>query len=381
MRTRRLPFQLGARLAIGLLAAVWLWNLKIVSNNLHLQEGAWPLFPAVSNVTSLQHEAADEIQLKRYSDDDIHNEEFLRKKPVVRYTNDDSRTIARNSTLPPPEHRVPGLIILGAQKSATQALRSYLSQHPQIHFSKSVVEAHFFDWGYDKSKSPEENLEAYIKLLNGKHGYDCRVNDCIAGESTPSYLFATKRVPLRVKQVCPWAKFIVVLRDPVKRAFSQCNMLIEKHEVKTSFREHFQFDRNWMKEVGLATDKAITREEEDEAWNKYQKHRRARKMMLARGLYEIQLRKWFEYFPKEQFLILKSEELEFSRTATMSRVFEFLGLHDQPLEKDKKVHAKEYTAIMSNKTRQELYDFYRPYNQRLEGLLGPEWRGIWDEPS
>ena len=117
------------------------------------------------------------------------------------------------------------------------------------------------------------------------------IENCIAGESTPSYLFTTKRTPARIKKVCPWTKFIVILRDPVKRAYSACNMLIQKNEVKTTFRQHFKYDRKWMKTVGLLSDTNMTREEEDEAWDKYFKHRRVKKMILGRGLYEQQLAK------------------------------------------------------------------------------------------
>lgn len=381
----RSPIQIGARLAVGILAAVWLWNLKIVSENIGLHESL-SFFPSLQGTSCTQ------------SDPAIDGDERIREKEVRitagnvkgRVESNDSSTpssddepsiaIANNFTLPPPEHRVPNFIIIGAQKSATQALRTYLQQHPLVRFP-SKIEPHFFDWGYRSNLSDTDNLDAYMTLLNGKHNKDCRRRNCITGESTPSYLFATKQVPKRIKQLTPWAKFLVVLRDPVKRAFSQCNMLIEKHEVKTSFREHYEFDLNWMKQVGLASDKALTRKEEDAAWNRYHKHKRYRKMMLGRGLYEIQLRKWFEYFPREQFLILKSEELDHNRSATMTRVYEFLGLPENELENDKKVHTKKYKATMSNETRKELYDFYRPYNQRLEGLLGSEWKGIWEEPS
>lgn len=379
MRVRRQHFQLGARVAVGLLAALWLWNLRIVTNTV-FQQGQWPIFPAVD---SISQPVDEEPIIKALENDEstLEDDELISRSSSE---SDDSPELAvtnkLNTTLPPAEYRVPAFIIIGAQKSATQSLRSYLSQHPLVHFP-SVIEPHFFDWGYKRKQSREENLNAYIKVLNGKKNHDCRVKDCITGENTPSYLFSTEHVPPRMKQVCPWAKLIVVLRDPAKRAFSQCNMLIEKHEVKTSFREHFQFDTRWMNHVGLATNKVLTTEEEDQAWLRYHKHRKSRKMMLGRGLYEVQLRQWFRFFPREQFLILKSEELEFNLTATMTRVFDFLGIPDQPLKKDKKKHVKRYTATMSNATRDELYDFYRPYNKRLEGLLGPEWRGIWEEPS
>lgn len=367
MRTRRHAIKVGARLAVGVLAAVYLWNLKIVSTRA-FREGSWnSMFPTVATTSPLyEEEPSDEII--PYPVEDTH--------PQMLSTPD-----AINITLPPPERRVPNFIILGAQKAGTQALRTYLSQHPLVYINRKIVEPHFFDWGFKSTKSYEQNLQDYIKLINGKKTHDCRLQNCIAGESTPSYLFTTNKSPARIKKVCPWTKFIVILRDPVKRAHSACNMLIQKHEVKTTFRKHFKFDLKWMKNVGLLSDKNMTKEEEDEAWNRYFKHRRVKKMILGRGLYELQLRKWFEYFPREQFLILKSEDLDRNRTATMSRVFQFLGLQNTPLEKDEKVHSRKYTATMSDKTKKELYDFYRPYNKRLETLLGPEWKDVWEENS
>lgn len=238
MRIRRFPIRFGARLAVGFLAAVYLWNLKVV----FLHDSSWnPLFSVVhTTIPSANEEPTDEsigIEANEQLSLQFKTPELI------------------NITLPPPEQRVPNFIILGAQKAGTQALRTYLSQHPLVYINSRVIEPHFFDWGFIKTKSYGQNLEDYIKLLNGKKNHDCRLKGCIAGESTPSYLFTTKRVPARIKQVSPWAKFIVVLRDPVKRAFSACNMLREKNEVKTSFRDHIKLDRKWMKKVGLLSSR------------------------------------------------------------------------------------------------------------------------------
>jgi hypothetical protein len=65
----------------------------------------------------------------------------------------------------------------------------------------------------------------------------------------------------------------------------------------------------------------------------------------------------------------------------MKNVFHFIGLHEHKLDNDKKVHKKRYTTTMSKETSKALYDFYRPYNKRLEKLLGPEWKDIWEEPQ
>jgi hypothetical protein len=283
-----------------------------------------------------------------------------------------------NITLPPPEERAPGFIIIGTQKGGTQALKTYLEQHPLIVMPAKTVEPHFFDWKWDEEKTPKENFQIYSKKY---YDQDCRTRLCIAGESTPNYMY-DRNVPARVHAVCPWMKMIVLLRDPVKRAQSHHNMLVAKNEINTKdFERRLQNELDWMKKVGLVSKTTLSHEEEDEAWIKYQDHRKWRKFMLGRGMYEIQLRAWFKYFPREQFLILKSEDLDHDRTATMSRVYQFLGVPEQVLENDEKVHMRKNSNPVSDEVQTFLYDFYRPYNRRLESLFGPEWKGIWERPS
>jgi hypothetical protein len=176
-----------------------------------------------------------------------------------------------------------------------------------------------------------------------------------------------------------------VLRDPVKRAFSHYNMLNTKKEIhNATFEEHLDLDLKWMKEVALISNSStspLSQKEEDEAWLKYLTHERWRRLMLGRGMYEIQLRVWFKYFPRDQFLILRSDELQNNHAATMSRVYRFLGLAEHEVKEELKKHVRHYLSPVSDELETFLYDFYRPYNRRLERLLGPEWRGVWEEAS
>ena len=285
-------------------------------------------------------------------------------------------------TLPPLlHHRAPNFIIIGAQKAGTQALRTYLSDHPSIVVPTKAPETHYFDKYYSQKLSPKQNLKAYLKRSFNKN---CRLNstNCIAGESTPFYLYDTEHVPARIKAACPWVKLIVMLRDPVKRAYSQCSMLIDKNEIKgKTFEQHLEDDLNRIIDVGLISNRSLTAKEEDKAWIKYQNHTRWRKAMIGRGFYELQLRKWFQYFPREQFLIFDSQDLEQDRTATLKRVYEFLGLpYFMGTRGGDKIHRRKYTSSMSDNVRDFLYDFYQPYNERLARLLGPEWNGKWEKP-
>jgi hypothetical protein len=283
--------------------------------------------------------------------------------------------------MPPPQERAPGFIIIGAQKGGTQALRKYLSKNPFIEMPTKVAETHFWNEYYDPLESPEENLKAYMSQYFHRN---CRKTGtlCMSGESTPIYLYDTKNVPARVWEACKWVKLIVVLRDPVKRAFSHYNMLSSKNEIyNTTFEEHLDLELKWMKEVGITSNSSLSQEEEDDAWLSYLTHKRWQRLMLGRGLYEIQLRAWFKHFPRDQFLILRSDELQDNHAVTMRRVYQFLGLAEHEVKKILKVHVRNYSSPASDELETFLYDFYRPYNMRLEGLLGPEWKGVWEKAS
>lgn len=112
----------------------------------------------------------------------------------------------KNITLPSSlKERVPAFQIIGAQKSGTTALRTYLSKHPLIEVPIDVGETHFFDKHFPENATNEQLLDAYVEQFFDR---DCRKREsyCIAGESTPIYLFDTEHVPARVKSVCPWTK-------------------------------------------------------------------------------------------------------------------------------------------------------------------------------
>jgi hypothetical protein len=279
------------------------------------------------------------------------------------------------TSLPPPHERAPNFIIVGSQKCGTTALNTYLSQHPLIEIPTEYKEPHFFDLHFP-DKSPKENLNTYIETYFLR---DCRRARCIAGESTPIYLYDTPVIPPILNQTCPWVKFLVLLRDPVKRLYSHHNMMFNDGFLDESFEKHLEDDFHWMEMVGLYSNKTLSREEEHAAWNRYLMHPSWDQLMIGRGLYEIQLREWFRYFERRQFLILKSQELDNNRDATMKKVYDFLGVPYQPLAVSEKVHVRNYTKPMPSDLEARLYDFYRPYNKRLERLLGPDWKEAFDK--
>jgi hypothetical protein len=119
-------------------------------------------------------------------------------------------------------------VVAGAQKSGTTTLHMLLSQHPAVHMA-SVKGTHFFDTEHHFSNGSVD-YSAY-------HSYFTpRVGQCIVGESTPIYSFWEPAVR-RIWDYNRDMKVIMVLRNPIERAFSNWNMQKSKGIENHSFEE------------------------------------------------------------------------------------------------------------------------------------------------
>jgi hypothetical protein len=90
---------------------------------------------------------------------------------------------------------------------------------------------------------------------------------------------------------------------------------------------------------------------------------------LARGLYVDQLKRWFTFFPKEQFLILQSEEFFKDPEVYFAKTLQFLGLSEYKLISYKKFNASQQDSMPPN-TREYLINYFMPYNKSLYEFLG-----------
>jgi len=106
--------------------------------------------------------------------------------------------------------RKPDFFIVGAAKSGTTSLYRYLIQHPAI-FMPELKEPHFFgEW---HPSTGIEDLEEYLKLFAGVP------EEIRAGEATTSYLYSSSGAQ-EIQRFQPIAKIIMILRNPVDRAYS-----------------------------------------------------------------------------------------------------------------------------------------------------------------
>jgi hypothetical protein len=239
---------------------------------------------------------------------------------------------------------LPDFLIVGAQKAGTTALYAYLRWHPQV-TGPSFKEVSFFDRHYAKG---ERWYRAHLPA---------RRRDKLVGEASPSYLFHPL-APKRAARLVPDARLIALLRDPVDRAFSHY-----QHEVALG-REPLSFEDAMDRE-----DERMRGELEhmlhdatyfSHAWWNY--------TYLARGRYAEQLERWFASFPREQLLVLFTEELAADTPATYRGVLEFLRVDAIDLPSYPRIFEREYEQ-MPQATRGRVEAIFEEPNRRLAALL------------
>ena len=236
-------------------------------------------------------------------------------------------------------------MIIGTQKGGTTSLQRYMEKHPQI-VPSYKKEAHYFDNKYHKSISWYKRHFPLSNKFNGK----------ICGDSSPYYLFHPF-VPQRIAKHLPDIKLIVLLREPVERAYSHYKMQYNKGLEKLSFEDAIKTEESRL-------DGSLEKLKNGNYSFEHQKF-----SYLSRGKYAEQLKRWFEYFDKDQILILRSEDLFSNTQQVLSEVFQFIGVEDHKL-KELTVHNKgKKKSKLQESIKKELRDYYKPYNDQLIDLL------------
>jgi hypothetical protein len=146
-----------------------------------------------------------------------------------------------------PEFRI-DFAVIGAQKCGTTALWNYLRNHPQIARSERK-ELHYFD-----SCSETQTKKYFQANESFQPGFD---RSQLHGDFTPSYLFH----PFAVSRLIghnPDVKCIVLLRDPVERAFSHWRMQIARNIETLSFSDAIRSGRSRI--MGISPDEPAFRQ-------------------------------------------------------------------------------------------------------------------------
>ena len=113
--------------------------------------------------------------------------------------------------------KIPNFFIVGAPKCGTTAMEMYLNQHPDV-LIPIGIESHFF--GTDLSfKTPRPTKEKYLSYFSGVKG-EIKIGDCFV------WSLYSKRASCEIKELCPSAKIIIMLRNPVDVLYSLHSQLL-----------------------------------------------------------------------------------------------------------------------------------------------------------
>jgi len=254
---------------------------------------------------------------------------------------------------------LPKFIVIGAQRSGTTSLYKYVTQHPNI-LSAISKEVHFFDQHYNKGLAW---YKAHFPTVFRKFQTTLKTKKrTITGEASPYYIFHPHAC-LRIKKYVPKAKFIIILRNPIDRAYSHYNLSKFRKLEKLSFEEAIEAEADRLKgeEAKMAKDP------------QYFSHNHSHFSYASRGFYIDQIKKWLEIFKSEQFLVLNSEQFYADSEQTLNLVFEFLGVQSYKVS-DTKIHKiGETYKPMKKKVRKKLAKLFDEPNKELYEMLGVDF--------
>lgn len=231
-------------------------------------------------------------------------------------------------------------IIAGVQKAGTTALFDHLGDVPGVALS-ATKEVHFFDdESVDWARPDYAAYEAQFAAAEG----------ALVGEATPIYLYWPNALE-RIFAYNPAMRLILMLRDPVERAWSQWRM----ETARGVEREPF----SWCIRQGRQRLFA------SEPWGHHREF-----SYVERGFYGEQVARLFELFPRDQVLLLKAEDLRADPNTVLASICAFLGAPPPPPTTPRAVHVGQEMEGLQTADILHLRQIYARDLVRLKDLTG-----------
>jgi Sulfotransferase domain len=231
-------------------------------------------------------------------------------------------------------------VLAGAQKSGTTALHYFLSKHPNITMGDQQ-EIHFFD----NDALFASNFD-YEELH--KH-YPPLAASTIAGDCTPSYIYHEPAAE-RIWRYNPKIKLLILLRDPVERAFAHWNMQRFRGREPLDFFDAVREEKDRIAGAPLAEARRFA--------------------YVDRGFYGQQLERFFKFFPREQVKAVKFEDFKEKQRETLTSIFSFLSLKPLRSVRSKDRNIVPYQRAMNWEEKVFLYNLFAEDIAKVEQLLG-----------
>lgn len=271
-------------------------------------------------------------------------------------------------------------MIIGGQKCGTSSLFDYLNFHPNIIGSKSKETNYFaFDELYNKG----------ISTYNTFFPKDGNQKNSLLFEASVSYMYFPY-IPRRLYKYNSNLKLIILLRNPIDRAYSAWNMfrLFHHTEDKSKWyaneniinsyfcrlnskysksaisilkRHNFpSFEHSVLQEISLIEKQGIQFIEPG---------------FISKGIYHIQLTNLLKFFSKSNIYILDTSCLKDNTEDELNKILKFLNLPDCDWSSYRFEHSLkgQYDSFLNTTTRPLLNNFFSEHNKLLYKILGKDF--------
>jgi hypothetical protein len=252
---------------------------------------------------------------------------------------------------------LPNFLILGAAKAGTTALYHYLNQHPQIYMTP-LKETNFFALEGQPLNFSGPGDDDYVNRMSittldaYKEQFDGVRDEIAVGEASPLYLY-DERAARNIYRYVPDAKLIIILRNPIDRAYSAFLHLVRDG------REEFA-------DFGTALQR------EDERIRAGWEHLWHLKQM---GLYYEQVKRYYDLFPREQIKTYLYYDFRTQPQVVLQELYGFFGVDethvtDMSCRHNEATVPKEQRPPLLPEVRQQLQDEMRDDILKVQDLIG-----------
>jgi hypothetical protein len=257
-----------------------------------------------------------------------------------------------------PVRVLPGFLIVGAQRCGTTSMYRALSGHPAIRKAVLHKGVHYFDMNYDRGL---DWYRAHFPLRTSLQ----RAGQALSYESSPYYLFHPLAAG-RIAADLPGVKLIVLVRDPVERAYSA-----HAHELARGF-ETEPFERA----IELEPQRLDGEAERMVADPGYLSHSHQHHAYQARGRYAEQLDRLEQVVGADRIHVVDSGDFFAKPEPVYDAVLDFLGLPDRGYPVFEQHNARTSRPEMTRALRGRLSGYFEPWDSQLTRWLGqaPSWR-------
>lgn len=257
---------------------------------------------------------------------------------------------------------LPAFLIVGAQRCGTTSMYRTLAQHPAVLKPVRQKGVHYFDTDYQRGLGW---YRAHFALEHTARSVQARTGvRPLAFESSPYYLFHPLAAQ-RIAKDLPQARLLVLLRDPVERAYSAYEHERARGYETEPFETALELERSRLR--GEVERMAL-----DPTYYSYCHQHNA---YVARGEYVDQLDRLERVLGRERIHVIDSHDFFERPEMVLPAVLDFLGL-PAPGEVVFERHNARPRAPMAESVRASLDEHFRPFDERLQEWLGapPSWR-------